>query len=108
MALKLFRLWAMSEGCRGTVEIQICNKCGSNSLMRESAYATCEYCRTKFLLGADEAPLSGSEICLNSDIQDLLSKAREEPAREVYFANLVLDIDHGNEQALAILRRGKI
>jgi len=77
----------------------ICEKCGSNDFFEKNSYRICKYCNTKYVLDADDAKPKSSSISLNNDIKMLLQKCRDDPANARRYANLILDIDSGNEEA---------
>ena len=101
------------------MEALICKNCGSNVLTRKNDYMYCPYCDSRFaitreerssgLLGSSKhhAVLSHSgvtsSIALDDDIARLLEKCRIEPRNAKKFANLILDIDPDNEEALKYL-----
>jgi len=80
----------------------VCKNCGSNELLRKNGYMVCVYCDTKHVMSSDEVP-KYSTIALDDDVARLLSKCKEEPWNAKKYANLVLDIDPDNEEALMYL-----
>ena len=72
-----------------------CKQCGANVLREEGNYYICEYCGTKFLKKPE-----GEGISLNSDIERLLQKCKTDPKNAKKYANLILDIDPDNREAL--------
>lgn len=81
-----------------------CTRCGSKELYEESGYAVCAYCRSRFTPQLDDAPRRGSVISVQSDIEDLLQKCRDDPAQSFRYASLILDIDPTNDEATKYLR----
>lgn len=79
-----------------------CEACGSNELIKNGAYYVCKYCGTRFF---DEKDASGveSNIDLVSDVDNLLQKCRLDPKNAKRYANLILDIDPDNKDALKYL-----
>lgn len=74
---------------------RICTACGANELVREKGSFKCAYCGTVHVSEGNR-----SSIALNDDIEALLQKCRENPSRASRYANLVLDIDPDNVEAL--------
>jgi hypothetical protein len=81
------------------VKLVDCRRCGSKELLTENGYAICVYCRTKFILDADEVPPLQSSISMLSDIERLLKLCRDEPKNRRRYAGLILDIDPTNAEA---------
>ena len=96
----------------------VCKSCGATGLQIRGSYAICDYCDSKFLLTADDFGIystlkrhstlnqcNGSSIgiSLGSDIEVLLQKCRLNPKNARKYANLILDIDPDNEEALKYL-----
>ena len=68
----------------------------------------CEYCDSKYLFTAEDYNFYGnsksiSGISLGSDVEMLLQKCRMNPKNARKYANLVLDIDPDNVEALKYL-----
>lgn len=80
-----------------------CERCGSASLFHDQNYVVCEYCRSRYLRSPDEVPPVATTLDLASDIRMLLERCRLEPANVHQFANLILDIDPSNQEALRYL-----
>jgi uncharacterized Zn finger protein (UPF0148 family) len=103
------------------MEALICQNCGANALVRKNAYMVCPYCDSRFAITKEErssglygssghhATLShsgvNSTIDLDDDVRRLLQKCRENPRNARKYANLILDIDPDNQEALKYLRR---
>jgi hypothetical protein len=81
-----------------------CAKCGSNELFDEGGYVVCAYCRLKFVPSAGDLPKFGAAISVFDDIQRLLEKCHSDPANRRRYANLILDLDPTNSEALQHLR----
>ena len=71
--------------------------------MRNKGVRTCLYCGTQFQIPKEELPKKKSEIALNSDVERLLDKCRKDPKNARKYANLILDIDPTNRDALKYL-----
>lgn len=80
-----------------------CAKCGSNELFEESGYVVCAYCRLKFVPNANDLPNSGTAISVYDDIRELLKKCKNDPSNRRRYANLVLDLDPTNAEAMQYL-----
>ncbi len=75
----------------------VCEKCGSNSFIEKDGYRICQYCDTRYKIEHKSA------IDLNDDVQRLLAKCEKEPRNASKYANLILDIDPTNKEALKYL-----
>lgn len=53
-------------------------------------------------------PKTETVIALEDDIQRLLEKCKQEPWKARRYANLILDIDPGNKEAIQYLRRSHV
>jgi hypothetical protein len=80
-----------------------CPKCGSMDLVAQGGYVVCAYCRSKFVPRDEDIPPPESIISVESDIQALLRKCRDDPANSRRYANLILDIDPTNLEAMKYL-----
>lgn len=100
------------------MEALICKNCGANALTRKNDYMVCPYCDSRFAITKEErsnglfgsshhAILShsgvNSSIALDDDIARLLNKCKTDPRNARKYANLILDIDPDNEEALKYL-----
>lgn len=101
------------------MEALVCKNCGANALTRKNDYMYCPYCDSRFAITREErssglfgsnghhATLShsgvNSSITLDDDVVRLLEKCRSDPKRAPKYANLVLDIDPDNKEALKYL-----
>lgn len=74
-----------------------CTSCGASEFVQEGSSLRCAYCGTAY---ASEA---NSVIALNDDVARLLDKCRREPHKARRYANLILDIDPTNMEALRYL-----
>ena len=80
-----------------------CENCGAHEFFEKDGYRICQYCNSKFLLSSVDVSLKGSIITLNDDVEMLLKKCRDNPQQAHRFANLILDIDPSNTEALKYL-----
>ncbi len=80
-----------------------CEKCGASSWNTLNGYRICQYCGTKYQLTLDDIVIKKSHIAVNSDIERLLSLCKTEPYNAKKYANLILDIDPSNKEALKYL-----
>jgi len=100
------------------MEVLICKSCGANALIRKNDYMVCPYCESRFAVTEEErrsglfgssyhATLShsgtDSSIALDDDVARLLEKCKSDPRKARKYANLILDIDPDNEEALKYL-----
>lgn len=91
------------------MEVFVCKNCGANTLRREKDAWVCPYCDARFVVpgntaGATRGSVSSS-IDLEDDVARLLAKCKADPRNARKYANLVLDIDPDNMEALRYLRR---
>ena len=80
-----------------------CPICGGKEFEENKGIRTCLYCGTQFQIPKEELPKKKSEIALNSDVERLLDKCRKDPKNARKYANLILDIDPTNREALKYL-----
>lgn len=99
------------------MEALVCKHCGANTLIKKMDHWLCPYCESRFTFTPEEhrvmaqsshhATLShsgvNSSIDLNDDVARLLEKCKAEPRNAKRYANLILDIDPDNEEALKYL-----
>ena len=83
----------------------VCPSCGGNEWTISGGYKVCSYCNTKFTLTTNEMPARQSDIAIDDDVAALLQKCKTDPMNAKRYANLILDIDDSNAEALAILSR---
>ena len=74
-----------------------CEACGANDFTEENGYRICSFCGTRYCVG------NHSSVALDEDISRLLKKCQEEPKKARQYANLILDIDPTNTEALKYL-----
>lgn len=96
------------------MEALVCKCCGSNELRRENEYWHCVYCDSKFLVTEEQSRFIGSagkntswtnsHIELSSDVEKLLHKCKTDPKNARKYANLILDMDPDNIEALKFLK----
>ena len=100
-----------------SMEALVCSNCGANALIRKNDYMVCPYCDSRFAITREERrSLFGSShhvalshndvdssITLDDDVANLLRKCKSDPKNARKYANLVLDIDPDNEEALKYL-----
>ena len=80
------------------MKARTCKACGSNELVKEGGNFKCPYCGTVYV-----SERGSSTISLANDIEALLGKCKENPSKARRYANLVLDIDPDNKEALEYL-----
>ena len=101
------------------MEALVCKNCGANALTRKNDYMYCPYCDSRFAITREErssglfgsnghhATLShsgvNSSIALDDDVARLLAKCKADPKNARKYANLILNIDPDNEEALKYL-----
>lgn len=96
-----------------------CKCCGATGLKVKNGYFLCEYCDNKFLITGEDFSIQnnngnvvaqpslkmprGSSISLGNDVEMLLHKCRTDRRNARKYANLILDIDPTNKEALKYL-----
>jgi len=75
-----------------------CSSCGSKEFTSKNGKRVCAYCGTMFVGEGGE-----TTIALNEDVERLLKMCRANPKKASMYANLVLDIDPSNAEALKYL-----
>ena len=101
------------------MEALVCKNCGANAFTRKNDYMYCPYCDSRFAITREErssglfgsnshhATLShssvNSSIALDDDVARLLRKCKSDLKNARKYANLILDIDPDNEEALKYL-----
>ena len=81
----------------------VCEKCGSNDWIEMPGFRKCKFCGTIYQLTAEDQPIKESSIDIQSDVQALLQKCESDPMNAKKYANLVLDIDPTNGDAMKYL-----
>ena len=81
----------------------ICSKCGASKWKEEEDYLICLYCETKYLKTQEHRVTKSSSIALNKDVERLLQKCKTDKINARKYANLVLDIDPTNKEAIKYL-----
>lgn len=76
-----------------------CAHCGSKELIEKGGFLVCSYCKSRYVLEADDTSAKDTEIGLAADVKALLKKCKDDPANRRRYANLVLDIDPSNREA---------
>lgn len=84
------------------MEIRSCKRCGSTEFMQKGNGYVCLYCRSAYHENAGSKS-GDSVIAISHDVENLLEKCRTNPSKASKYANLVLDIDPGNSEALKYL-----
>lgn len=86
-----------------------CQSCGASAFTDQGAYRICQYCGAQYVVNprrrsaVNTGPAPRSGVSLDSDVERLLIKCREDPRRAARYANLILDMDPTNEEALKYL-----
>ena len=78
---------------------EMCSNCGANEFILKYGYRVCKYCNSKFEIKSNTSKNGGSAISLQSDIDILLQKCKDEPWNSRKYASLILDIDPTNREA---------
>lgn len=81
-----------------------CRSCGSTELIKIGEILKCRYCGTEHKSSLTERSLKRTSISLNSDVEALLQKCKHDPKHAKRYANLILDIDPTNQEALKYLK----
>lgn len=81
-----------------------CSRCGSNELLERDGYVVCAYCQSQFVRQASDLPVKDTTIGIVDDVQRLLQQCRDDPGNRHRYANLILDLDPTNQQAIQYLR----
>jgi hypothetical protein len=99
----------------GGCQMDCCKNCGASDLKLVKGYWCCGYCDSRFAATKEEQKtysFSGtksalgkhegvnSQIGLDDDVARLLEKCRTDRKNARKYANLILDIDSDNEEAL--------
>ena len=102
------------------MKAMICSTCGASRWRVDGNYRRCLYCGTEYEIDTSLQPrmypsvystlaehTTDTDISLKEDVEKLLEKCKMDPANAFKYANLVLDIDPTNSQALYIVYGGK-
>ena len=84
------------------MELIICKTCGANEWEKHDGYLVCKYCHQKYIT-TGKNNVKQTNISLGSDIEVLLQKCKTDPKNAKKYANLVLDIDPDNSEAIKYL-----
>jgi len=76
----------------------ICTSCGASEFIKRDGYQECAYCGVKYKL-----EISTKGTFMTDEISTLLQKCKLEPHNARKYANLILDIDPGNKEAMRYL-----
>ncbi|MBT9767421.1 MAG: TFIIB-type zinc finger domain-containing protein [Anaerotignum faecicola] len=77
----------------------VCPNCGANDFVIKDGYKVCSYCDTKFEI-KNKTKVA---VSLEDDVQQLLQKCKMNPANARRYANLILEIDPNNKEAMKYL-----
>lgn len=80
-----------------------CSQCGGNDFYRDNGYMVCRYCNSRYAIEQGDLGIASSVISVGADIENLLKKCKRDPRNAKKYANLILDIDPDNEDALKYL-----
>ncbi|SEA49798.1 hypothetical protein SAMN05216349_11464 [Oribacterium sp. KHPX15] len=97
----------------------ICSCCGSTQFTFKNGYRICNYCETRYSISSDEqrneikASLENnlknkelsSGINIKNDVERLLNMCEKDKTHASKYANLILDIDPSNQEALKYIKR---
>ena len=101
------------------MEALVCKNCGASALIRKYDYMFCPYCDSKFFFSKEKIrnTMSSSHhitlshidvessIALDEDVAKLLRKCEIDPFNARKYANLILDIDPDNKEALKYIKK---
>ena len=88
-----------------------CKQCGNPQMEENNGMLVCQYCGNRILLDDSiretirrgKQSTVSSSIDLRSDVDILLEKCKKDPKNARRYANLVLDIDPTNKEAIRYL-----
>ena len=80
-----------------------CTRCGGGDFTINNGFMICKYCNSRYAIEQSDLGVRQSTIAINSDINALLMKCRTDPKNAKKYANLILDIDPDNAEALKYL-----
>ena len=86
------------------MKLMFCPNCGASSFDKKDGFMICRFCDSSFKMTLDDLEVKTSQISLGSDVEDLLKKCRTDPRNARKYANLILDIDPYNKEALKYLK----
>ncbi len=81
-----------------------CEQCGGGEFYRDNGFMVCKYCNARYAIERGDLGVQESTISLNSDIDTLLKKCKQDKKNARRYANLILDIDPDNKEALKYLK----
>lgn len=84
------------------LSLMTCPHCGSSEFVDVNNIRMCAYCRSNFK--EDVSERGGTTINVREDVDRLLDKCRKDPRNASRYAELVLDIDPFNKEALTFIR----
>lgn len=88
----------------GAMKMIKCSACGADEFLTIPGYQICKYCHAKYQLTKEDMLVKDSVISIRKDVETLLKKCRDNPAKAKKYANLVLDIDPNNKEALKYIK----
>ena len=84
--------------------VLICDICGGKLVMGSGGVSVCDSCGMEHRIeGVCASPAAATQIALSDDVERLLQKCRTDRKNARKYANLVLDIDPDNIEALRYL-----
>jgi hypothetical protein len=85
-----------------------CKNCGSRQLLKTVKDLICTHCESIFSVVEEKSPAVNFNSSIQSDIQNLLLKCREDPENLRKYANLILDIDPTNKDVHKFFNKKEI
>ena len=80
-----------------------CKQCGGGEFYQENGYMVCKFCESRYAIEPEDIGKKESHIGVKTDVENLLEKCKTDPTNARKYANLVLDIDPNNIEALKYL-----
>ena len=94
-----------------------CQSCGASMFVEQGGYSVCQYCGAKYVIQSSTPIISSSTVIyktttahpvsssidLVDDVSRLLQKCKTDHRNARKYANLILDIDPDNKEALKYL-----